>query len=66
VGKFETLQQDFDIICGCLNIKKIKLPHENKTDHAHYSEYYDKETKNKVYKMWGIDAESFKYKFGNQ
>jgi hypothetical protein len=66
VGRFETLQQDFNAVCCRLNIKKIKLPHKFKTNHSHYSKYYDKETKNKVYKMWGVDAESFKYKFENQ
>ena len=29
IGRFETLQQDFDIVCDKLQIPKGKLPHQN-------------------------------------
>lgn len=32
VGRFETLQQDFDQICEQLEIKNSQLPHRNKSD----------------------------------
>ena len=41
----------------------MKLPHRFKTDHNHYSRYYDEETKNKIHEIWGIDAEVFDYEF---
>lgn len=31
IGKFETLQQDFNTVCQQLNIDEILLPHKNKT-----------------------------------
>lgn len=63
VGKFENLQDDFNKVCNTLNIKDTKLPHMYNTKHSHYSEYYDSETKKEVDRIWGIDAEIFKYKF---
>jgi len=32
VGRFETLQQDFDTVCERLGIKDSRLPHRNKSD----------------------------------
>jgi hypothetical protein len=63
VGKFENLQNDFNKICNTLNIKDTELPHLYDTKHLHYSKYYDPEIKKEVDKIWGIDAEVFKYKF---
>jgi len=31
IGRFETLQQDFNYVCQQLNIDEISLPHKNKT-----------------------------------
>ena len=63
VGKFENIQNDFDKICEYINFKKVKLPHRYKTEHDHYSLYYDKDMKNEVERFWGKDIELFKYKF---
>ena len=40
IGRFETLQKDFNKACDKIGIPGRKLPRTNITDHKHYSKYY--------------------------
>ncbi len=64
VGRFENFQNDFDLICDQIDYSKVKLPHVNKTKHAHYTEYYDDQSIKIIARSFEEDIDTFKYRFG--
>jgi len=63
VGRFETLQEDFNLVCDFMNCERKVLPHEMKTKRKHYSEYYTTETLTKIAEMHHKDIELFGYNY---
>ena len=78
IGKFENLQNDFDLVCNRLDLGTITLPHINKPKKTnlifkifnigddkkcHYSEYYDDETRYIVEEAYRADIVKFNYSF---
>ena len=63
VGKFESIQNDFDEICRRIAIPLQQLPHENKTQHLDYRKLYTPETIEMVREKYRQDIELFGYAF---
>jgi hypothetical protein len=45
IAKFDHLMQDLEYVCDRIGVEFDVLPHENKSEHVHYSKYYTKKTK---------------------
>ena len=63
IGKMENLQKDFDNVCDRVGMNSFTLPHRNATKHKQYREYYDKETREIIQKIYSRDMEFFDYEF---
>ena len=63
IGRFESLQKDFDYVCAVLDIPASKLIRANRTIHKHYSHYYTKENQKVIHDKFKTDIDLFNYKF---
>jgi hypothetical protein len=63
VGRYENLNDDFRQICRHIGIPEIELPHQNKTNHKPYQEYYSHRTRELVAEAFKEDIRSFNYTF---
>lgn len=67
IGRLETIESDWRNICDRLKDHDIsidsKLPQMNRSEHGHYSEYYDDESREMIEFVYGKDIEYFQYRF---
>ena len=64
VGRYESLQSDFDHCCERIGLPKQALPHRRRAgDRAAYREYYDEDTKALVEQHFAADIDAFGYQF---
>jgi hypothetical protein len=62
VGRYESLAEDFDTVCGRIGIKP-SLPHVNRSAHGDFRDYYTPATKALVEEVYRADIELFGYQF---
>ena len=62
VGRMETIDRDFDYVCGRLGVS-AKLERTNRSDHRSYTEYYTDELRERVAAVYADDIALFGYRF---
>jgi hypothetical protein len=62
IGRIENFSHDFSEICSNLNIH-ASLPHENKSKHTDYHEYYNEESIELIRNAYKADIERFGYEY---
>ena len=64
VGRYESLQTDFDKCCERIGLPKQSLPHRRRaTERSDYRDYYDDRTNALVAQHFAADIEAFGYTF---
>lgn len=61
--RFETLQEDFRVVCAELDIPPASLPEYNRSTREHYSRYYDNELRALVSERFAPEIGHFGYVF---
>jgi hypothetical protein len=64
VGRFESLQSDFDFVCDKLGMPRKNLNRVNSNEHPPYAALYDRRSREKVEMLCRKDIEYFGYCFG--
>lgn len=63
IGRYETLQSDYEKVCNELKLPSALLPEVNCSGGTHYSEYYTSETQEIVATRFQRDIDFFNYNF---
>jgi hypothetical protein len=64
VARLESLSEDWSSICQGMGIE-CELMHDKKSSHRDYTDYYDDETKDIVYRNYKDDVDCLSYYFGD-
>ena len=59
----EHLQADLNVMCDNVGMERMKMRRLNKSDHLHYSHYYNDEARDRAAEVYADDIEHFGYKF---
>ncbi len=65
VCRLENIHEDIKLIGEKVGRTLPPFPHKNASQHSHYTEYYDEETKEIVAQRYKKDIEHFGYTFGH-
>lgn len=64
VVKMENIYEDFDLVLSDIGLNtNRKLPHNNKSNHKDYKQYYNDKRKNIVGDKYKLDIEYYGYRF---
>jgi hypothetical protein len=61
--RFENLQAEFDEVCDMIGRPRSTLPHDNRTKHRPYQEYFDEASRKLFDQLFARDIELLEYKF---
>ena len=61
IGRYESLQDSFDLFCEKINIDKYQLPMWNLSRHEPYQKYYTDKTYELVYNLFEKDFIIYDY-----
>ena len=64
VVKFESLEFDLKKVFNKLNLSVQKVYQSRQSQHRHYTDYYDEETRQIIAEKYSKDIDYFGYKFG--
>ena len=64
VGRYESLQADFDFVCRQVGLDAVGLERKNASKHKPYAAYYDDELRTAVNHVYQDDLTRFDYGFG--
>lgn len=64
VGKYENLQEDLDLICDQIGVKRVELPHKRKAaSRDRYRAYYSERDAALIGRIFAPDVEAFGYHY---
>lgn len=63
VGRMENFEEDLNYVLTRLGLPNTTVPHKHKTNHKHYSQFYNERTKAIIAKKYKKDIETFGYQF---
>lgn len=61
--RLESMEEDWQTLCGLLKLRPEPLQHRNKGEHAPYRKYYNSETYQEVARRCASEIEHFGYRF---
>jgi chondroitin 4-sulfotransferase 11 len=64
VGKYENFDEDVKLVMDKIDISTEDLKPKNQSNHKHYTQYYNNETKQIVANRFELDIKMFGYEFG--